>query len=118
MGTHTRPRGDCHRRALAQAQEKYNSANRVPVAPFRERYLYLVQRNEMRPSDLCYWMGWTYRIGGDRCEVENRKRGYVKPNIGYARRVLGINSHQQHVSYEMAERLCRALGLDPVEVGI
>lgn len=95
----------------------------VPVGPFRERFVHMRGRGEITLGQLCREMGWTYLISEDQARRE-RRRSCIKPNTSLAERRLGLRAHscsgfeREHVPYEMAERLCQVLGMDPHEAGI
>lgn len=119
-----RRRGIHHPRTRAgwerRRDHEVEACNLVPVAPFRERFLDLRSRNLITASQLCWHMGWTYQAQGKlRPDREWRRRG-LKPDTTRALRTLGLHQRgcQEFVTYEAAERLCRALGMDPFEAGI
>jgi transcriptional regulator with XRE-family HTH domain len=84
-------------------------SDRVPVAPFRERFERLAEREELTLAELASRMGWI-----------NARRG--TPDIQRSQRVLGLvqhgKSYRQYVDYELAIRLCDALDLDYFEAGV
>lgn len=86
----------------------------VPVDPFRDRFLLGASRGEFNASDIAERLGWLKRDGtGDSTRVL-RAIG-VRPET--ARR--GGKPHlRKHMRYELATRMCRALGVDPVDVDV
>lgn len=96
----------------------------VPAEPFRERFIYLRDRNELTASQLCWHMGWVYRPSRSACSREGRHHGHKKPNTSHAAHVLGLTRRtgcQQRstsIRYETALPLSKALGLDPFECGL
>lgn len=70
-------------------------------------------------------MGWTYKPGPQAARREGNRRGH-KPNLTQLARTMGLrergdgrhNACQAMVTYDTAERLCKALGMDPFEAGI
>jgi hypothetical protein len=85
----------------------------VPVAPLREAF----ERNGLTSTEVARELGWY--------ETTPKK---VRLDTGRVRRTLGLRSEQtranrgkgyrQHVRYETALKLARAMGVDPVDVGL
>lgn len=100
----------------------------VPVAPFREKFVRLRDSEQITLSQLCIFMGWTYIPSDQAARRERRRLGVRVADRATARRTLGLSasrsgnracaSKQGFVTYEVAERLCRALAMDPYEAGI
>lgn len=117
-------RDNIRRGHLNRQRKLVDSCEMVPVAPFREQFLKLNRRGEMGLSDLCIYMGWVFRPSEEACKRERRRPGYVKPATSYANRVLGLRrrpgcpQEKEHVTYDVALKLCSALGMDPWEAGI
>lgn len=110
-----------------QRASKVEEMDYVPVGPFRERFVYLRDRGEMTTQALCWHMGWVSPISEETARKERRRPGTLRPRTSHAVRVLGLRDRrvrqhdgcvQQHVTYDTAEKLCRALGMDPWEAGI
>lgn len=104
-------------------QRKIECMDLVPVAPFQERFLHLRARGEMTVGTLCREMGWTRILTEEQARRE-RRQSCVQPDTSLAQRHLGLKGHstsgvaRAFIPYEMAERLCRVLGMDPHEAGI
>lgn len=97
---------------------------RVPVEPFREFFVFLRDRGQMNTADLCFAMGWVYRPSDQRRVAEHRT-ARIKPDTSHAQRVLGLRrqgcqgaGEKQYVTYDVAVRLCEALGMDPHVAGV
>lgn len=104
-------------------QRKIECMDLVPVAPFREKFLEKRRRGELTVGQLCREMGWTRLLTEEQARRE-RRRSCVQPDTSLAQRHLGLKGHstsgvvRAFIPYEMAERLCLVLGLDPHEGGI
>lgn len=80
---------------------------RVPVEPFREAF----ERSDMSATEVALRAGWTSR---------------GRPEGGRVTRHLGLRPYRcrdrwllvELLAPPTAERLCRALDLDPVDVGL
>lgn len=79
----------------------------VPVGPLR----YAFERSGMTKGELARAMGWT-RPTIDRL---NRALGY-RPDSGSHR--LHVRKPREHLSYDLANRLCEAIQADPYECGL
>jgi hypothetical protein len=86
----------------------------VAVAPLRDYYLRGVERGEFTAVDIAQRLGWVSRNGyGDSTRVQ-RALGVMPESNGRSRQPR----FREHMRYDMAAKLCRALGMDPVDVGI
>ena len=90
----------------------------VDLEPLRARFLELESNNLMSRTELARALGW-YREPSSGNQRSHRYHGLV-PDTGRVTRVLGLKSGhpKRQVSYDNAVRLCRALHLDPVDVGV
>lgn len=90
----------------------------VDLEPLRARFLELESNDLISRTELARVLGW-YREPSSGNQRSQRHHGLV-PDTGRVTRVLGLKSGQskRHVSYDNAVRLCRALHLDPVDVGV
>lgn len=84
----------------------YRGSGEVPNAPLREAF----ERSGMSKGELATRMGWA-RPNVDRV---NRALGY-RPDTGSRDRPP---RPRQLLTYEMALKLCSAIGADPHECGI
>lgn len=95
----------------------YPSLDRVPVGPFRIRFVQLERRGVMSRTELARVLGWSRRP-----PASMRRRGHVHaiPDTGRVSAVLGMKagSAKRTIAYDTAVRLCRALDMDPVDCGI
>ncbi len=86
-------------------------ADRIDVAPFREAF----ERSDISLRTVAERCGWM------RSATE-RGRTVRRGDDGRARRVLGMmpdhGGYQRQMTYEMAVRLCRAMDLEPVDMGV
>jgi hypothetical protein len=82
----------------------------IPLAPFQERYHQLLERG-VSPSEIAYRLDFIVAGRADTSRL-NRILG-LKPH-----RANGGYRTSTHTTYGTAERLCRALDLDPVDVGV
>ena len=107
----------------------YSASRReaVSVDPFKERFAAcLTQRRvpsadgrgwrDLTPEELAAQLadfcGWTV----------HRADGTVRPDSSRVLRVVGLRTdrgrYRRHIAHDTAAVLCRAMGLDPFEVGI
>lgn len=99
--------------------------DRVPVAPFRDVFL------QMEPSRMNGRWGWTMESCKDAANTLAERLGWYDrgvPDGPRVRRVLGLRQYhpshgysqrqREHLTYEMALRLCDAMGLDPVDMDL
>ena len=90
------------------------SPDAVSVTPFREHYLRATERGDFNASEIAERLGWVRPNGsGDSTRVL-RALG-VRPET--ARRG-GAPKYRSYMRYEMATKLCRALGMDPVDADV
>ena len=97
----------------------------VPNGPLRERFLWLCATEEASAAGVCHALGWT---------TIKRGRRHASPDIARLKRSLGLQPQDTHRSidgvrtkiryitdrmdYEVAVRMCHALGCDPAAVGV
>jgi hypothetical protein len=90
---------------------------RVPVAPFQERFLELERLGLMSRTEIARQLGWMRRP-----PASMRAQGHVEPipDTGRVSRVLGLKARapQRSVAYDMGVRLCEVLQLDPIDCGV
>jgi hypothetical protein len=104
---------------------------RVPVEPFRERFL-LLQKQGLTRGDVARAMGWVHRRNPD----DLARRGCRPDRVAYkadttrVARVLGLTAQSRGgylvadpcitraIPYDVAVRLAQILGLDPVDAGL
>lgn len=96
------------------------TAKRVPVAPFRERFVKWEEQERITAQDLAIWMDW-YAWKRNGCG-----RKMYKPDTDRVRRVLGLvavtdrghRHFQETVQHDTAVKLCEHLALDHWDVGL
>lgn len=85
----------------------------IPNKPFREKYKLLEQREDLTLAEVAYRVGWVAR---------DSRNGKEKPDSSRVARTLGMVKEQgqfrQGMSVDNASLLCKALHIDPWEVGI
>lgn len=86
----------------------------IPNAPIREAVLAAMRRDpELRFSAIASWCGIMRTRGGDRPDSTNLKRMLgLRPHSG-STKMVGKN-----IKYDMAVRIVREIGIDPVDVGL
>lgn len=82
----------------------------VPTAPFRERYYKLHQRGEINSDVVAERLEWYDSKGKPEGSRVLRSLGIAKDKRGL--------KESKRLDYRNAVRFCRALDLDPFEVGI
>lgn len=87
----------------------------VHVDPFRQRFEELREKEELSLSEVAYRVGWINR--------PSKKYPEGVPDTTRVARVLGILPDQSgklriRISYENAARFCRALHIDPIDIGV
>jgi hypothetical protein len=94
------------------SQADQPALNRVPVAPFRETFIRLERRGLVSRSSLALQLGWIRRASGSGVGLVG--------DAGKVNRVLGLKSSEPQTTmrYETGVALCRALDIDPVDVGV
>ena len=109
----------CYRRALrvsrgqpAYSERRGSGRGEFPVAVLREEML----RRDLEPKEVAARLGWTTPWKGKR----NSGRQPDGPRV---RRYLGMRPNsdgtiRQRCDYDTAVRFCRAIGCDPVDVGL
>jgi hypothetical protein len=92
------------------------SEDYVPATPFRERFLHLQEREGLTLAELAARLEWYEK---------RREQPVQRPDSTRVARVLGLSKDGQIkgtenklVEYDNAAKLCRALDLWPVDVGI
>ena len=90
---------------------------RIDVRPFQQRLLALERDELISRSEVARRLGWFRQAPGHRRETRGAK---LVPDTGRVTRLLGLKATQpqRSMSYENAVRFCRALDLDPVDVGV
>lgn len=83
------------------------SAGRIPVEPFKRRFQGLAEQGTTA-ADIARRLDWTTKGGGADGPRLTRTLG-LRPDGA---------SYRQKLTYDMAERLAEALGLDLWEVGL
>lgn len=91
---------------------------RVPLGPFQEAYHRLERSGEISAHALAMRLGWTRKysdgsVRGDTTRVL-RYLGLRHQTNGKSKR----KTTRTHVNYETGVKFCRAMGLDPVDVGV
>ena len=81
----------------------------IPIEPFRERYLQLVEQGEL-VTVIATRAGYS-RVVADTQRL--RRDLGLRPD-----RTNGHEYYRQNVTDDVALRLCEALRLDPVDVGL
>jgi hypothetical protein len=88
----------------------------IDVTPFRERYLILHARDKLPADEVAARLGWWYGNGhpprGDGTRLK-RRLGLEADKSG-----RGHVHVARFVTYDVASDLCRALDIDPVDVGV
>jgi hypothetical protein len=96
---------------------------RVPIEPFRERYLKMLANGEITAHGLAEFLDWTRK---PRPSTRTRKERI--PDVDRVNRMFGLRptsngggrgkTVRQSVNHETAVRLAEILGFDPFEVGL
>lgn len=80
---------------------------------FRNKFKELQQKEDLSLAEIASRIGW---------ETRDKKTGESKPDSSRVGRTLGLvsenGSKRQHVSYENAVLLCKALHIDYQDVGV
>lgn len=91
-------------------------AELVPNEPFRKRFIRLQEVEDLSLAEVAVRIGWI--------NPPNKKNPEGVADTTRVARLLGLKGQgkngeaRQRISHENAEKLCRALHLDPFEVGI
>jgi hypothetical protein len=129
VDTDRRHESERRRRNTKAGRHPRETLLQVPNAPLREAFLRLCSIGEVSPVQVCYALDWTIKANRDR------KRGIgPQADTGRLRRSLGLAPQNTHrvidgvktrvkymsdvMDYEVAERICHALGVAPTEVGV
>lgn len=95
----------------------------VAVDPFRERFVAMRDRGEITARGLARELGWLRKPSGS---TRVRTQLEMVPDGQRVLRTLGLttqpsrgrNLYRKRINLDTAEQLCKALGLDPQEVGM
>jgi hypothetical protein len=91
--------------------------HRVPNKPFRERFQYLADVEDLTLADLAFRIGWIAKCSRTGKEKPDSSR--VARTLGMVQEtVKGERKLRDYVSYENALVLCRGLHIDPWEIGL
>lgn len=86
----------------------------VPIAPFRDRFVALVNRGELSAQEVARRLGWSYN--GTGLDTGRVQRAFgLKP---YTTHGTNHPRYQVTVTYEMAVQLAEVLEMDPMDAGI
>ena len=116
------------RRQLETAQ----ALRRVPVRPLRDEFLRQCARGELTAMELARRLGWYWPASSKRPDSaralrrlsvkfepsERRESAYKRSLSAGEREVYELlEDHGSSLSYELAVKVCRALGCDPADFG-
>lgn len=107
------PDGTSPRRSVERISA---NSSRVPLGPLRERFLMLEEDGLMSRTQLARQLGW-YRSA----PPSQRARGQHRlPDTSRVSRILGLvpGRPKLYIRYSTATVLCRALDVDPVDLGL
>jgi len=110
-------------------QRRIESGELVSNAPFRERYLWLLENDEdFSPTECCkrlasfgfpsYMRKRKKHPGADTSRLQRNLGLRPQSPTSRGRRAGERGFYSQHIRYEFAVALCRAMEMDPVDCGV
>lgn len=92
------------------------NSGRVPVAPLAEAIARMQDEQDLSLSEICRNLGWVKSNGkADTSRLQRRLGKMSCMSTHNGKMYRGI---QRTISYELAARIAKAAGIDPVDVGL
>jgi hypothetical protein len=100
---------------VSSACDERETLTRVPVDPFRERFLELEAKGAVSRTGLARALGW-YR---NAPPSKAGSRGGKVDDVGRVNEVLGLKrTPRRTIAYEIGVQLCTVLNMEPHEAGV
>jgi hypothetical protein len=89
----------------------------VPVGPFQRHFLRLEKEGALSRGLVARELGWFRRPSPS---TRSSRSVEEVADVGRVTRLLGLSAAKprKSINYETGVRLCRILGVDPVDVGV
>lgn len=91
---------------------------RVPLAPFQEAFHRLEKAGEISAHSLAIRLGWTRRYEGGALRGDSTRVLRYLGLMAQTNGRTGRKTTRTSVNYSTGVKLCRAMGVDPVDVGV
>jgi len=92
------------------------NSGRIPVAPLAEAVARMQEEQDLSLSEICRNLGWVKDNGKSDTTRLQRRLGRMSCMSTHNGKVY--RGTQQTIRYELATRIAKAAGIDPVDVGL
>lgn len=92
------------------------NTDRVPVAPLAEAIARMQDEQNLSLSEICRNLGWVKTNG--KADTTRLQRRLGRMSCMSTKNGKVYRGNQQNINYDLATKIAKAAGIDPIDVGL